>query len=108
MTSCNYAGGDPVNSSDPSGRSFSDVVKGAEKASGIKGYVDFAGTLASGDGSEIVAEGFGLLAEGVTTAGCSAAVGTSVVGVGYCFGVGQMVGGLAESGARNYGRSAQW
>ena len=108
LTSYNYAGGDPINSSDPNGNSFDDFVKGAGEAFQIKDAIEYGKTLASGDVSKIVAETGGLLTSAVVTTGCEAAVGATGVGAVYCFGVSGLIGDRVESGLRDYGKSAQW
>ena len=90
LTSYNYAGGDPINASDPSGMSLGDLL--GKSLAVFDGVSAAAGYLGAESGEEALGIVGGYLAGGAVGAGCTALIGESLVGVGFCAGVGAYVG----------------
>ena len=105
LTSYNYAGGDPINSSDPSGYFLKEIAQAGSALAGIKDAKDFVTAISKGDGEEAfaVATGF-IVGTGVTT-GCTAAVGVSGIGLAYCGLLGEGIGSQVGNGVRSYNES---
>jgi len=52
LTSYSYAGGDPINSSDPSGYFLKEIAQAGSALAGIKDAKDFVTAISKGDGEE--------------------------------------------------------
>ncbi|WP_311208454.1 MULTISPECIES: DUF6531 domain-containing protein [unclassified Aeromicrobium] len=111
MTSYNYAGGDPINQADPTGQSFfGDLdasLKGFAFAKGVVGNATtlYEGTKAAldGDVNEVLALGAGALAGSVAAGACTAAIGTSGVGLVACGYVSGKIGEGVSNAVRDSG-----
>jgi RHS repeat-associated protein len=106
LTSYNYAGGDPINYSDPSGYFLKEVTQAVSSALTIKDGSEFVSALRKGDPGEAFAIVSGTVVGSAATYGCSLALGRSGIGLAACAVGGYVASEKASDAVRdyNYGR----